>query len=100
MRKYPVSPWLLAALAGVALAGLVVVPGPTRAAEDLDELQEQAIKDAVKKVAASVVKIETSGGTEVVKGGPRSVIRRGQGPTTGLIVSPDGYVVSSAFNFA
>ena len=27
-------------------------------------------------------------------------MRKGVGPTTGLVVAPDGYVVSSAFNFA
>ena len=31
-------------------------------------------------------------------GGP--LLRRGTGPTTGLIVSADGYIITSAFNFA
>src|SRR5262249_45432032 len=57
-------------------------------------------KEALKTISPSVVKIETSGGTEVVKAGPRGTLRRGVGPTTGLIVSPDGFVISSAFNFA
>jgi S1-C subfamily serine protease len=70
------------------------------AEEDLDDLQEKAIKAAVKHVAPCVVKIETSGGTEIVRSGPRQVFRRGTGPTTGLIVSADGYVISSSFNFA
>src|SRR5262249_6859463 len=52
------------------------------------------------QVAPSVVQIETSGGTEMVgAGGPGAVIK-GVGPTTGVVVSPDGYVVTSAFNFA
>jgi S1-C subfamily serine protease/poly(3-hydroxybutyrate) depolymerase len=87
-------PLFLAALAAAALLA------PQARAQTLDQLQQKAIQDAVKKIAPCVVKIETSGGTEVVKAGPKGMIRRGIGPTTGVIVSPDGYVISSAFNFA
>jgi S1-C subfamily serine protease/dienelactone hydrolase len=86
------------ALAGLALA---LAPAAARADGELGELQEKAAKAAVARVAPSVVLIETSGGTDVVSAGPRgAVIRKGVGPTTGLVVSPDGYLVSSAFNFA
>ncbi|TVS20205.1 MAG: PDZ domain-containing protein [Planctomycetaceae bacterium] len=58
-------------------------------------LQEQiAIQAAVKAVAPSVVRIDTLGGLERV--GQTLV---GTGPTTGLVVSKEGYVISSAFNF-
>jgi serine protease Do len=40
------------------------------------------------------VRIETVGGLEQVEG-----VLFGSGPTTGLIVDPSGYVISSAFNF-
>jgi serine protease Do len=81
-----------------------LVPAALRA-DDLDELQEQTIKAAVRKIAPCVVQIETQGGTELVSAGPRLPgappgIRLGAGPTTGLIVHADGYVISSAFNFA
>src|SRR5260370_42623760 len=67
----------------------------------IDDLQEKAMKAALEKVAPSVVQIETTGGTDIIDTGPRGQpIRKGVGPTTGLIVSPDGYIVSSAFNFA
>ncbi|MGL4553282.1 MAG: PDZ domain-containing protein [Gemmataceae bacterium] len=71
-------------------------------AQDLDDVFEKATQAAVKHVSPFVVKIETSGGTEAVStGGPRpGLVRRGSGPTTGVIVSADGYVISSAFNFA
>jgi serine protease Do len=80
-------------------------PAASLAAEDLDELQEKAIKTAVRKIAPCVVQIETQGGTELVPTGQRmpfapAGIRLGTGPTTGLIVHADGYVISSAFNFA
>jgi serine protease Do len=86
--------FLLALLAGSAL------PLSARAEEDLTELREQAIKAAVKKIAPSVVMIETAGGTEVITAGPRGTIRKGVGPTSGVAVSDDGYIISSAFNFA
>src|SRR5215204_5198958 len=65
----------------------------------LNEATEHALRAAALKVAPSVVLIETTGGTEMVGGGQRQ-IRKGVGPTTGLVVAADGYVISSAFNFA
>jgi S1-C subfamily serine protease len=87
----------------VPLAVLALCPVPVWAApdDDIEDLYEKAIKAAVKKVAPCVVQIETSGGAEIISTGPRGQpVRKGVGPTSGLIVSADGYVVSSAFNFA
>ncbi len=57
--------------------------------------QEQvALRAAAQAVAECVVQIETLGGLEKIEG-----LLVGTGPTTGLIVAPDGYIVSSAFNF-
>jgi S1-C subfamily serine protease/predicted esterase len=84
-----------------AVAWLAVAVLPAAAQPSLDELQQKAIKAAAKKVAASVVQIETAGGTDIIVSGPRGTpIRKAAGPTTGVIVGADGYVVSSAFNFA
>ena len=86
--------------------GVVVGIGQVRAgqapSDDIDALQEKAIKAAVARVAPSVVQIETSGGADLIGSGPRGgqQIRKGAGPTTGLVVAADGYVISSAFNFA
>lgn len=87
------------------ILALALLPATGQTANDLDELQEKAIKAAVRKIAPCVVQIETQGGTEFVSAGPRRPgappgIRLGTGPTTGLIVHDDGYVISSAFNFA
>ncbi len=60
----------------------------------LVELEQQAMTAAVARVAPCVVRIETIGGLERVE---ELVVPTG--PTTGLIVSEDGYIVSSAFNF-
>lgn len=71
---------------------------PAPAADDppgsLELLEQQAFQAAVKRVAPSVVRIETLGGLD-----PSGEIRLGSGPTTGTIVTADGYIVSSAFNF-
>lgn len=64
------------------------------AADDLPQREERAMKAAVVRVAPSVVRIETVGGLERV-----GQILIGTGPTTGLVVAEDGYIVSSAFNF-
>jgi S1-C subfamily serine protease/predicted esterase len=91
----------LTLLSCFSLAGLQLAAQPP-AADDLESLQEKAMKAAVARVAPSVVQIETSGGADLIggggPGGPQ--IRKGTGPTTGLIVAPDGYIISSAFNFA
>src|SRR5438445_7811173 len=63
------------------------------ASTDMDDIQQAAMKAAVARVAPSVVQIETSGGSDVIgSGGIGQQIRKGTGPTTGLIVSPDGYI--------
>jgi serine protease Do len=64
-------------------------------AQDAAQTQEeQAIRAAVERVAPSVVKIETIGGLERV-----GKVLVNLGPTTGLVVGEDGYIISSAFNF-
>jgi S1-C subfamily serine protease len=89
--------FVLAALAGVAL---MLRLAPAQAPVGIDDLQERAIKAAVRRVAPSIVQIETQGGTDIISTGPRGgLIRKAAGPTTGVIVSPDGHIISSAFNF-
>ncbi len=79
------------------LAALLMQP------PDLDAANEQALRAAAERVAPSVVLIETTGGSDRVgtgRGPAASGVRKGIGPTTGLIVAADGYVITSAFNFA
>lgn len=80
-------------LAVLFLLGLCAFSSSVRA-QDLKALEEQAMRAAVAKVAPSVVRIQTIGGLDRIG---RVLI--GAGPTTGLIVSDSGYIVSSAFNF-
>ena len=79
------------------LFGLLIMMLAGRSAigqADILALEEAAIKAAVANVSDSTVRIETVGGLERV-----DKVLIGTGPTTGLIVDPDGYIVSSAFNF-
>jgi len=76
---------------------------PAARAQDVNEANETAMKSAAAIAAPWTVKIETAGGREVVGGpsvGPGGGMRKGVGPTTGVIVDKDGYIISSAFNFA
>ncbi len=85
------------ALAALAVLLAVASPSPVAAADnpqDLEQLEQRTFRAAVERVAPSVVRIETVGGLQRVGG-----VVFGTGPTTGLVVDPQGYVVSSAFNF-
>ena len=60
----------------------------------VDAAEEQAFRRAAASVGKSVVRIQTVGGVDRVGG-----MLTGTAATTGVVVSEDGYLVSSAFNF-
>lgn len=64
----------------------------------------QTIRSAVAVAAPSIVTIETVGGAQPVREGGRGRseerFRLADGPTTGLILTPDGLILTSSFNFA
>ncbi len=97
MIKTRLRPALLLVLAG----GL---PPAAARGQGVNDAYEKASKEAAARAAPFVVKIETSGGQELIGGpsvlGQRAGIRKGVGPTTGVVVDKDGYVISSSFNFA
>ncbi|MCH8923309.1 MAG: trypsin-like peptidase domain-containing protein [Planctomycetes bacterium] len=70
-------------------------------------LTSKAFRAATAKVLPSIVTIETYGASTRPKSSGRrrrrssgGISRPGDGPTTGVIVSPDGYIATSTFNFA
>ena len=66
----------------------------TVASDSLVAQEEAALRAAADAVAPSVVQIRTIGGLDSVDG-----TFLANGPTTGLVISADGYILSSAFNF-
>ena len=84
----------LAAFA-LLLSFAVSSPVSTHAADgQLEKLEEQAFKQAAALVGPSVVQIRTAGGRDIV-----GRVLTGTGPTKGVIVSQDGYIISSSLNF-
>lgn len=82
---------------GLMLASLLsvsVAQTSQTASSELEEAEEKAFKQAATQVAASLVRIETVGGLDQIQN-----FLLGNGPTTGVIVSTDGYIISSSFNF-
>ena len=79
---------------------LLAALGTAARAQDINDQLEKMTKEAVKKVAPTVVQIVTQGGIDMVVTSPKGpVFRKALGPTTGVIVDAEGYVISSAFNF-
>src|SRR3990172_1519969 len=77
-----------------SLLGILLSAASAVAGETLASQEEAAVRAAVAKVADSVVQIRTIGGLNEVD---RTLLP--DGPTTGLVISADGWIVSSAFNF-
>jgi len=78
----------------LCLPVVLVGPAAIAADESLRAREEKAMQAALARVAPSVVRIETVGGLERIG---RMLV--GTGSTTGLIVSADGHIISSAYNF-
>jgi len=73
-----------------------------KAAADLSQgilLAPKAFTAAANKVLPSLVTIESFGGVSAGQGRIGGIRRPGDGPTTGVIVSSDGYILTSTFNF-
>ncbi len=80
----------------LSLLFAVTVLMPSASAQPSLAVQEQqAFKAAAEEVAASLVQIQTFGGLDRV-----GKTLTGTGPTTGVVISPDGDIITSAFAFA
>ena len=80
----------------VLIAGLLAPSARAGASSDgpLDAQEEIAFRQATRAVSPSLVRIQTVGGVDRVAGR-----LAGTAATTGVVVSDDGWIVSSAFNF-
>jgi serine protease Do len=63
------------------------------------KLTAAAIRAATKKAEPALVTIVSTGGVKSVAGRIGGIREQGEGNTTGVVISPDGYVVTSTFNF-
>ncbi len=89
-RRSLLTRWLLC----VTLLGGLVTPLLAQA-PDVEALEEEAFKAATAIADPSIVQIQTIGGLDVV-----GELIAGTGPTTGVVVSADGEIITSSFNFA
>ncbi len=84
-------------LFGAALAtGQVASPS-----DDLETmaLTARAFRLAAEKVRPSLVAIESFGGVGTVQGQIGGIRKQGEGNTTGILISDEGHIVTSTFNF-
>ncbi len=88
-----VSCWSVACVCWLGLLAWSLPPHAAGA--PFPEEGEALIKQAVLSASDCIVRIETVGGLDLIDGE-----LAGTGPTTGVIVSPDGYIITSAYNFA
>ncbi len=95
MSKFPSRRNRLTSLFIVAVTLCAAGSAVAQQTGRLAVLEERALKQAAAVIAPSIVRIETVGGVERVEN-----ILAGTGPTTGVVVSEDGYIITSSFNFA
>ncbi len=94
----------------LALFAMLSLVGDERAQGGVDpyafeRARAAVVRAAVAKVSPSIVTIETIGGAQPIqesgRGGPvEAGFRLAEGPTTGLVLTRDGLIVTSSFNFA
>lgn len=62
-------------------------------------LTSKAFRAAADEVRPAMVTIESFGGVSTVQGRIGGIRAQGEGNTTGVMISPDGYILTSTFNF-
>ena len=85
------TPWrALLVAAFLTLSSLLMAQAP-----DVEALEEEAFKVATAIADPTIVQIQTIGGLDVV-----GELIAGTGPTTGVVVSSAGEIITSSFNFS
>ena len=62
-------------------------------------LTSRAVRNAVDRIRPSLVTIESFGGVSTVQGRIGGIRKQGEGNTTGILISPQGHIITSTFNF-
>ncbi len=81
-------------IAAFVTAWLLMLTAVSVNAQDIEQLEEEAINAAIAKVDKSVLQIESIGGLDRIGDKTASV-----GPSTALVIDADGYLISSSYNF-
>ena len=63
------------------------------------QLTSQAFRLATQRIMPSLVSIESFGGSSAKAGRIGGIRKQGEGNSTGVVISPDGYILTSTFNF-
>lgn len=96
------------ALGSLLLASMSIAVATVRqdslSRAEIHRIQQDVFRAAIEAIRPSIVRIETIGGALPVRrsdDGKRTetVFRQADGPTTGLVWSEDGYIITSSFNF-
>lgn len=97
MKFFPLS----LALVSVSICVSAVADEPdARTVVRGNLLAPRAFRAAAAKIRPCVVSIESFGGVSGEgKKGAGASFKPGEGPTTGVVISSDGYIVTSTFNF-
>lgn len=108
----PAAPGRSIARDAVVVLTLLAFASPARAGDtgspsdviNLYQARARGVRAAVAAVAPSIVTIETVGGAQPVRERAGRIIgeerfRVGEGPTTGIVFSADGLIITSSFNF-
>ena len=74
------------------------VPGKVNTLEAM-QLTSDMFRTAATKVEPSLVTIESWGGVGAREGKIGGIRKQGEGNTTGIVISSDGYIITSTFNF-
>lgn len=100
---------ILFLLIGLTLIGSSTLSAQQPDLESADETRKsnmhamavtaKAFRVAVEKIKPALVTIESYGGAGTQRGRIGGIRKQGEGNTTGVMISPDGYVVTSTFNF-
>jgi serine protease Do len=59
----------------------------------------ETTRAAVARIRPALVTIESFGGVSAIPGVIGGIRRQGEGNTTGVLLSPDGWIITSTFNF-
>ena len=62
-------------------------------------LTAKAFRATADRIRPALVTIESFGGVSAIQGKIGGIRQQGEGNTTGVMISPDGYIVTSTFNF-